>query len=299
MRSAIFFVLIAKSEDHSPLTPSTSQNAHDIDDQEGPNLGRAFDVQNLSFGYNGRPVLSGFDFSASAGEFVGLVGPNGTGKTTLIRLMSGVLKQKGGLVEILGSRLDRMRATERARLVSVVPQNPRTPSGLTAWDLVLLGRNPHLGMLQWEGKNDAEIAYEAMVATSTDELANRDLDSLSGGERQRVLIAMALAQQCPVMLLDEPTSNLDIAHQPAIMELLTNLKSRENSVVVVAMHDLTLAAQYCNRIVVIHEGRNFADGGPQDVLTEEIIQNVYGVKVRILTHPDTGMPVIVGANNTA
>ncbi|MDP6451842.1 MAG: ABC transporter ATP-binding protein [SAR202 cluster bacterium] len=253
----------------------------------------------MRFSYNGIPVLSGFDFSAKSGEFVGLVGPNGTGKTTLIRLMSGVLKHDAGVVEILGSRLDQMKPTERARLVSVVPQNPRTPSGLTAWDLVLLGRNPHLRMLQWEGKSDAEIAHSAMVATSTHDLADREMDSLSGGERQRVLIAMALAQQCPVMLLDEPTSNLDIAHQPAIMELLTTLKSRDDGVVVVAMHDLTLAAQYCDRIVVIHEGRNFADGKPQDVLTEEIIQRVYGVQVRVLSHPDTGMPVIVGANSAA
>jgi iron complex transport system ATP-binding protein len=263
-----------------------------------PTSKHVLNVKQMRFSYNGTSVLSGFDFSAESGEFIGLVGPNGTGKTTLIRLMSGVLKQDAGVVEILDSRLDQMKPNERARLVSVVPQNPRTPSGLTAWELVLLGRNPHLGMLQWEGKNDAEIAHAAMVATSTDDLIDRDMDSLSGGERQRVLIAMALAQQCPVMLLDEPTSNLDIAHQPAIMELLTTLKSRDDGVVVVAMHDLTLAAQYCDRIVVIHEGRNFADGKPQDVLTEEIIQAVYGVQVRILSHPDTGMPVIVGANNT-
>ena len=274
------------------------QNKPDARIQDQPTAGRVLNVQDMRFGYSGVPVLSGFDFSAVSGEFVGLVGPNGTGKTTLIRLMSGVLTQDAGVVEILGSRLDRMRSTERARLVSVVPQNPRTPSGLSAWDLVLLGRNPHLGLLQWEGRHDAEIAHSAMVATSTEDLADRDVDSLSGGERQRVLIAMALAQQCPVMLLDEPTSNLDIAHQPAIMELLTTLKSRDDGVVVVAMHDLTLAAQYCDRIVVIHQGRNFADGKPQDVLTEEIIQAVYGVQVRVLSHPDTGMPVIVGANNT-
>lgn len=272
------------------------QDAPDAENFEQLACGQVLNVQGMRFSYNGVPVLSGFDFSAESGEFVGLVGPNGTGKTTLIRLMSGVLKPDAGVVGILGSRLDRMRPTERAKLVSVVPQNPRTPSGLTVWDLVLLGRNPHLGLLQWEGRNDAEIAHSALLATSTEKLADRDVDSLSGGERQRVLIAMALAQQCPVMLLDEPTSNLDIAHQPAIMELLTVLKSRDDGVVVVAMHDLTLAAQYCDRIVVVHEGRNFADGKPQDVLTEDVIQAVYGVRVRILNHPDTGMPVIVGAN---
>lgn len=275
-----------------------SKNKPDTDVHDVSTDDRVLNVKDLSFSYSGIPVLNGFDLSVNSGEFVGLVGPNGTGKTTLIRLMSGVLKQEAGVVEILGSRLDRMRPAERARLVSVVPQNPRTPSGLTAWELVLLGRNPHLGMLQWEGRNDAEIAQSSMVATSTDDLAAREIDSLSGGERQRVLIAMALAQQCPVMLLDEPTSNLDIAHQPAIMDLLTTLKSRDDGVVVVAMHDLTLAAQYCDRIVVIHEGRNFADGKPLDVLTEEIIRDVYGVQVRVLSHPDTGMPVIVGANNT-
>ncbi len=252
-------------------------------------------VRDLRFSYNGKPVLSGFDFRAAEGELVGLVGPNGTGKTTLLRLMSGVLRQGGGGIWLRGSKVDRMRPGERARLVSVVPQNPAVPLGLTAFEVALLGRNPHLRLLQWEGPRDAEIAMEALEATGTAQLAQRKIDSLSGGERQRVIIAMALAQQAPVMLLDEPTSSLDIAHQPAIMELLHSLRATDGSAVVVAMHDLTLAAQFCDRIVVIHEGRNYADGAPGEVLTEQIIRTVYNVKVRVLTHPDTGLPVVVGA----
>lgn len=272
---------------------STDRDEADLRRQAGKHV---LNVNGIRFDYDGNPVLDGFNFAAQSGELVGLVGPNGTGKTTIIRLMSGVLKQDAGTVEIRGARLDTMRPTDRARLVSVVPQNPRTPSGLTVWDLVLLGRNPHLGLLEWEGADDARIAHDSLAATAADHLAGRDVDSLSGGERQRVLIAMALAQECPVMLLDEPTSNLDIAHQPAIMELLASLRSREDGVVVVAMHDLTLAAQYCDRVVVVHQGRSFADGSPSDVLTEGVIQTVYGVDVRILEHPDTGKPVIVGAN---
>jgi iron complex transport system ATP-binding protein len=136
---------------------------------------------------------------------------------------------------------------------------------------------------------------DALESTGTADLAQRKVDSLSGGERQRVMIAMALAQRAPVMLLDEPTSSLDIAHQPAIMELLQSLRASEGSAVVVTMHDLTLAAQFCDRIVVIHQGRNFAEGPPGEVLTEEIIQTVYGIRVRVLAHPDTGLPVVVGA----
>lgn len=252
-------------------------------------------IQDLRFSYNGKPVMNGFDFRVAEEELVGLVGPNGTGKTTLIRLMSGVLQHGSGAIWLRGSKVNQMKARQRARLVSVVPQNPTIPLGLTAFEVALLGRNPHLGLLQWEDRRDAEIAMEALEATGTAQLAQRKIDSLSGGERQRVLIAMALAQQAPVMLLDEPTSSLDIANQPAIMELLDSLRATDGSAVVVAMHDLTLAAQFCDRIVVIHEGRNFAEGSPSVVLTEKMIQTVYKVKVRVLTHPDTGLPVVVGA----
>jgi len=259
---------------------------------------RALSVHGLRFAYDDRAVLDGLDFRAARGELVGLVGPNGTGKTTLLKLLSGVLRASAGSIEIFGQETGRMPTSERARLISVVPQDPRTPMGLTAFDLVLLGRNPHLGLMQWEGRGDAEIALHSMELTGTADLAQRRFENLSGGEKQRVLIALALAQQAPVMLLDEPTSNLDIAHQPAVMELLCDLRSEAEGAVVVAMHDLTLAAQFCDRIVIIHRGRNFAEGSPEAVLTEANIEVVYGTKVRVMSHPDTGTPVVVGARTS-
>ena len=250
-------------------------------------------VEDIHFAYRGSPVLDGLDLSVGEGELVGVVGPNGSGKTTLMRLISGVLEPSSGRIRLGGVDAATLSSSERARLVSVVPQDSQLPLGFSVLELVLMGRNPHLKLLQWEGDSDLEVATQAMKLTETLDLAERSLGALSGGERQRAVVAMALAQQAPLLLLDEPTSSLDLAHQTGIMDLVKSVQEKRGGGVLVAMHDLTLAAQYCSRIVMLADGRSYAEGLPRDVLTREVISKVYGAEVFILSHPRGGTPVVL------
>jgi iron complex transport system ATP-binding protein len=256
-------------------------------------------VEGLRFGYGERAVLDGVGLEVGRGELVGLVGPNGSGKTTLLRLISGVLAASAGRVSVDDQDMAGLKASARARLVSVVPQNPQLPDGFTVRELVLMARNSHLKLLQWEGRGDLQMATRAMEATATLGLADRTLGAVSGGERQRALVAMALAQDAPVMLLDEPTSNLDLAHQTGIMDLVVGLMEERGTAVLVAMHDLTLAAQYCDRLVMLSEGRCYAEGLPLEVLTAEHIEAVYGAAVHLVPHPLGGTPVVLPARGAA
>ena len=252
-------------------------------------------AEGLRFGYGAEVVLDGVGLEVGRGELVGLVGPNGSGKTTLLRVISGVLRASAGRVSVDGREVVDLKPGDRARLVSVVPQNPQLPDGFTVMDLVLIARNSHLKLLQWEGRGDLEAAKRAMEATSTLGLADRSLGAISGGERQRAVVAMALAQDTPVMLLDEPTSNLDLAHQTGIMDLVVRLMEERGTAVLVAMHDLTLAAQYCDRLIMLSEGRCYAAGPPSEVLTAENIEAVYGTEVYLVPHPLGGTPVVLPA----
>ncbi len=249
----------------------------------------------MRFGYGAEAVLDGVGLEVGRGELVGLVGPNGSGKTTLLRVISGVLAASAGRVSVDGQELAGLRASVRARLVSVVPQNPQMPEGFTVRELVLMARNSHLRLLEWEGRGDVEAANRAMEETATLELADRTLGTVSGGERQRAVVAMALAQDTPVMLLDEPTSNLDLAHQTGIMDLVAGLMEERGTAVLVAMHDPTLAAQYCDRLVMLSEGRGYAEGAPSEVLTADNIEAVYGAAVHLVPHPLGGTPVVLPA----
>ena len=250
-------------------------------------------VENVHFAYGSRGVLKGLDLEAAEGELVGVVGPNGAGKTTLLRLVSGALRPSKGAVRMNGSNVADLSAAKRARLVSVVPQNPQLPLSFRLLDLVLMGRNAHLGLLEWEGAGDLEIAREAMELTDIWALADRAVGTLSGGERQRALVALALAQDAPLMLLDEPTASLDLGHQAGIMDLVRSVQRERGGAVVVSMHDLTLAAQYCDRLVMIADGQSYSDGPPAAVLTMENIGAVYGASVSILSHPRGGTPVVL------
>ena len=244
--------------------------------------------------YGERNVLSGVSLDVERGKFVALAGPNGVGKSTLLRLVSGVIKPARGSIEVSGIDVSELSARERARLVAVVPQDPELPNGAPAIEVVLMGRNPHLGLLSWESDSDVQTALDAMRMTYTEELLDRPVDELSGGERQRVAIAIALAQQTPIILLDEPTANLDLAYQPAIMELMRRLVAAGKTILA-AVHDLTLAAQFCDEVALMRGGDILTTGAPEETLTEDNIREVYGAEVRIMEHPETGKPVIVNS----
>jgi iron complex transport system ATP-binding protein len=251
------------------------------------------EMQAVSVRYEGTDVeaLREVTLTLSVGELVALVGPNGSGKTTLIRAVTGAVPLTSGSVGLAGQSLASMRAREVAKIVAVLPQEPALPAAFTALECVLMGRTPYLRLLERENAEDAEIARRAMVATDTWRLADRRVGELSGGERQRVVMARALAQETPVLLLDEPTAHLDLGHQSTVLGLARKAAREDGKAVLGVVHDLTLAGQ-CDRVVMLAEGRIVADGAPRDVITAETIARVYGLPAHVLRHPDSGLPVV-------
>jgi len=243
------------------------------------NMTPAITLKKLSFSYNGVPVISDINIQFNNEEMVSIVGPNGAGKTTLLKLIGGLLTPSQGTICALGKRIETLNSKDKARLISIVPQNPRLPEKMKVLDFVMLGRNPHLALLEWEGENDLNKAVRSMELTETYVLAERELGQISGGELQRAMLAMAITQNSPIMLLDEPTSNLDLSHQGKVMDLIKNDHRQRVGATLIAIHDLTLAAQYTDRMILISEGRIFADGTPEMVLTESNIEQAYGAKV--------------------
>lgn len=248
---------------------------------------------NVDADYGVRRVLHQVSLELEAGEMIGVAGPNGAGKSTLVRLLSKVISPTGGEIWLDGVEYRRISRPALARQVAVVPQAPLLPPAFTAMDLVLLGRTPHLGLLARESNRDRRIAQDALEATQALHLAGRRLGELSGGERQRVVIARALAQQPRLLLLDEPTAFLDIGSQLAVLELVRNLNQTQAMTVLAVFHDLSLAAQYCDRMILFGEGRIRAAGSAETVLRPDLLRELYGVEVAILAHPRTGRPLVV------
>lgn len=248
------------------------------------------ELDNVSLGYNHRAILHNVNMKAKPGQIVGLVGPNGSGKSTLIKGIARVIDLFSGHILIDGRDIRTIKRDELARLVATVPQSPALPGAFTAFEVVLLGRTPHLGLLRYEGGNDLAIAWQAMEATHTQHFAERRVSELSGGERQRLVIARALTQQPKAMLLDEPTANLDINHQIEILNLVKSLCLEQSLTVIIALHDLNLAAQYCDWMVMLNSGNVYAEGTPPDILTAPNIKHVYGAEVCVYPHPINKLP---------
>ena len=247
----------------------------------------------VRFGYGAVPVLPGLDLTIDRGEIVGLLGPNGAGKTTCVRLASGAIAPAAGRIELFGDEISTLAARERARRVAVVPQETHPVFEFTVEEVVRMGRAPHLGFLGIERGEDRELADRAMRQCAVEHLASRSFRALSGGEHQRVLLARALAQTTPLLLLDEPTAFLDIKHRLAAYEVLARLRDETGPAIVVVSHDVNLAARYCDRLVLLRGGSIVAAGPPAEVLTREAIRDAYDVDVALTSDPSSGRPFVI------
>ena len=247
-------------------------------------------LEQVSLGYGRRTILKDASLEAKPGEVLGIIGPNGSGKSTLIRGMTRLLTPSSGQIFIDGHTIDSLKHSDLAQLVAVVPQNAVLPELFTAVEVVLMGRTPHLGLFRYESERDLTIVHNAMEATSTIHLAERRVGELSGGEKQRLVIARALAQEPKVILLDEPTAHLDIHYQIETLDLIHQLCRNQNLIVVIALHDLNLAVQYCDRLVILNQGRIHSQGIPDTVITAQTIKEVYGADVCVYPHPVNKLP---------
>jgi iron complex transport system ATP-binding protein len=250
-------------------------------------------IEGLSVSYGPRRVLHSVSLEVQSGQVMALIGPNGAGKSTLVRAVSGVIPVQAGNVSAQAADLLAMPAMQRARFLAVVPQAVSMPPAFTAWETVLLGRTPYLNFLGQISEKDEQIARLALQRVDALELAERRVGELSGGEQQRVLLARALAQSTPILLLDEPTVHLDLQHQVSLMETVCRLAHTDNLAVLVALHDLNLAARYADRVALLVAGEVKAVGSPRQVLTPELISAAYHLLVRVVQHPFEDVPLVL------
>lgn len=253
------------------------------------------EINSLSVGYNDRLILNDISLSVHPGEVVALIGPNGTGKSTLIRAISGVLPLQSGSIHLCGKNIKSLAAEARARSLAVVPQIQSLPAPFNVYQTILLGRTPYLGWLGQAGVRDHDAVCRAMLQTKTDHLAERCIGELSGGEQQRVLLARALAQATPILVMDEPTNHLDVSNQTAFLNMIRQLAVQCQLSVLVALHDLNLTSLYADRVAVLSERHLKAVGAPEQVFSEEILSPIYGDQLRVITHPEYGTPLVLPA----
>ena len=248
-------------------------------------------LNGVSVAYDGVKVVSELDLTVASGEWVTLIGPNGAGKTSLLRAIARLVPFQGEVRIGEDSALE-LGARDLARRVAVLPQEPQIPAGMTVAQYVLLGRSPHLGYFGRDSARDRHIVADVLRRLSLDGLASRPVEHLSGGERQRAAIARALAQQAPVLLIDEPTTSLDVGRQQDVLELIDEIRLEQELTVIAAMHELTLAGQYANRLALLVAGRLVALGAPAEILAERLIAEHYGAQVKVIDLNGSGRAVV-------
>lgn len=253
----------------------------------------ALTTRQLTLAYDGNTIIQGLDLAIPQGKITTLVGPNGCGKSTLLRGMARLLKPKSGTVYLEGDAIAHLPTKELAKRLGILPQSPAAPEGLTVRELVAQGRYPHQNWLQQWSRDDELKVESAIATTHLDEFANRPLDTLSGGQRQRAWIAMALAQDTEILLLDEPTTYLDLAHQIEVLDLLHNLNRNAGRTIVMVLHDLNLACRYSHHLIALRNGTVMAQGQPSAVVTEEMVEQVFALQSRIIADPVSGTPLCV------
>jgi iron complex transport system ATP-binding protein len=250
-------------------------------------------AKDLTLQYDQRRVVEGLTAEIPEGKVTMIVGANACGKSTLLRGLSRLLKPAGGTVTLDGKDIHSRPARELARILGLLPQHPTAPDGILVRDLVGRGRYPHQGFFRsWSAEDDAAV-QRALDATETLELAERNVDELSGGQRQRVWIAMALAQETEVLLLDEPTTYLDLAHQVEVLDLVTDLNRKRGTTVAIVLHDLNLAARYADHVIAMKGGKIVAEGTSVDVVSEDLVRDVFGLESRVVPDPISGTPLII------
>lgn len=249
-------------------------------------------INNVSFSFE-HEVLKNININIEKGEFYTILGPNGSGKTTLLRILSKSLDMEKGQIFIDENELSQIRSKTLAKKMAVVPQSTEIEFDFSVQDIVLMGRTPHISRFSSESEKDMSIAMNAMKITNTWELRNKSINALSGGERQRVVVARAIAQETGIILLDEPISHLDIHHQIEIMNQIKQLNENKNTTIIAVLHDLNLAAAYSDHMILMHDCRVYKQGTPEEVLTEDIIKQVYGLEVYITQNPKTGKTFIM------
>jgi len=250
-------------------------------------------TEGLVSGYGGTRIVNEVDVEIPAGRISVIIGANACGKSTLLKTISRLLPPQAGGVLLDGARIDQMPTKELARTLGLLPQQPIAPEGIAVADLVGRGRHPHQKMFRsWSPEDDVAVA-SALTATGTLELADRSVDELSGGQRQRVWIAMALAQETDILLLDEPTTFLDVSHQVEVLDLLTDLNHARGTTVVMVLHDMNLAARYADHLFAMRDGRLVASGAPRDVVTAELVREVFGLDSVVISDPVSGTPIVL------
>ncbi len=251
------------------------------------------EIKNLTVSYGERTALENISLEIYPGEVLALIGPNGAGKSTLVKSISGVLRPRYGTAKVNGQDVYRLSSEQRAKVLAVVPQARNLPEGYTVWQTVQIGRTPYLGWLGQPSSKDIERTRWALRRTGTDEYTERQIDELSGGEQQRVLLARALAQETPVLLLDEPTAHLDLRYQSLILNLVRELAQEQQLAVLMVLHDLNLVALYADRVALLVDGKLRAVGTPVEVITPTRLLEAYDVPMQVIPHPTNGTPLII------